>query len=218
MMFPLFMVGRVVWKAPPFFRRAWRAALIVTSLWAATIVLLASVFLSITLLIVASPAAIPILIVIHICLVTLFLVSALRWAADPLGPFHSFLTLIEHAQRRVETTTLFRNASGEDSAKQRQNGLEILGYFEKAFEWVMGKVNHMVKRTIVPLFSSVLIGVFLFTVTQYGIAIYALQNAHKDAFTKLAPDLYTCWIYSLTVIATSPIADVVPSIPMAYCV
>jgi hypothetical protein len=208
--FPFWLILGVAWKTPRTLRKAWRAFLAVTSLWAAAALCPVLLVLSLALLVLQSPNAVPALVIAQTCCLTLFLLCAVRWAADPLRPFHSLLTGIDWGFRKWESLPRTHSPSQEETKRSAEGLLQFVELLEKICEWVIRNINYMIKRTIVPLFSGVLVLLYLLTVLEYGIATYALQHQEKPAYSTLPPDFFRCLLYSQTVLTTSPSPDVAP--------
>lgn len=219
LLFPSIMIGLFVWFAPEFFRGVWKYLKILTNLFAAMSVAIILVLLSVSLAVIENPDATLAIVYVKLLLLMWFLLSAVRWAADPLRPFHSLLSWVEYFLSWAESQVTIKPASSpEESQKSRNGNLQLLGYFEVGFNWMMGRIDVLVKRTIVPLFSAILSCIFLFMVIEYGTIIYALQGQELKAFGGLPQDYRKCCIYSLSVLVTGPVSDVLPSSDLGYVV
>src|SRR5262249_13253584 len=85
--------------------------------------------------------------------------------------------------------------------------------------WLIKAVGSIVNRLIVPLFCVGLTLVFLLVVTEYAAIYFALQYLDGGAFNDhLGRSFFGCWAYSLSVLMTSGMPDVIPQTSLAWFV
>ncbi len=217
LVFPIVIATLLIWRAPRFSRKVFALAL---SPLATCCVIFLMAMCWVILLTVENASAILVVAIAEAILNTLLLLCALRLAGDPLGPFLRLVQLLESFLLWLETVNLARPTSEDQRAKTTKTHLDLLGFFETGFAWFTDKIDHMARRTIVPLFSWTLVALFLVTVTGYGIAFSGSQNRPTAAFAGLDSRLVNCWAYSLTLLTTSPLPDVKPETGLAqflYC-
>ncbi len=211
--FPITMGVKTTWHFPRRAGQVWRAFVVVTSLWAAVAVLAPIIALTAVLVLVRDAATLLVLVPMQLVLVTWFLVCIVRWGADPLRPAHTFLTIVTYVTNVLEKST--PNETPEETERQKPGRLKTLGYFEQGFEWAIQKIDYMIQRTIVPVFSIVLVTVFLVTVVAYASIFYALQNLPESSFENLGQSFVKCCAYSVSVITTNSIGNVAPKSELA---
>ncbi len=205
--FPVTLPTVLMWRTPGLSRKLF---LPVTNLLATFCFLVAMMVTWVILLTVENGSVVFVTILVEVILNTLLLISGLRWASDPLQPFLMVVQWLESFLLWVQTSNLAAASSKEQQIQTNKNNLDLLNYFERRFLSATEKIDYLVQRTIVPLFTLILLMVFLITVTGYGITIYACLNLPEPGFNGLEPGFLDSWGYSLTIITTSPLANVKP--------
>jgi hypothetical protein len=147
------------------------------------------------------------------------LLAALRWASDPLKPLLSLMNVVYWGHDRVDRIQKWLN---EPPRKQKNSQQDYLNYFailtryESAFNWLQERLNTFTKRTIVPVFTFLLVCMFLVTVLGYGLGMWAAGRLPDQAFQHLDHDYGTCLTYSLSVFTTAPLGKVNPLTWVGY--
>lgn len=216
--FPLIMAILVIWNARKVFRPARQTLQIAlyptTNLWTAAFAVPLLLVCWLALLLVEQPNVLVTLIVVDVVLNTLLLAVCLRWASDPLYPFTglaSFVIWLHRKYDEAEQKGPPKFDSDEQKRKNAESWLKILGHYETWMTWGINKVEILTRRTIVPLFSVLLISMFSVTVLGYGIAACAAQRLPEHAFSGLDADLFKTCVFSVSLITTAPLGYVSPS-------
>jgi hypothetical protein len=199
-------------RFPGLFRGAKKVFLVATSPLSALITFCLVVACSIALAQAGDEGVITYLAVIQACLVLFFLLAGVRWASDPLRPLVSVLQWISNAEVAIER--FFRERLPNIQAGP--NHLPLLDLIERFLVWITDHTSAIAIRAIVPLFLAFLVVTFLGVVSAFSVAIYAVQGLTVQPFNKLGTTWPECWVYSLSVITTAPLSNVIPQHFLGY--
>jgi hypothetical protein len=216
--FPFFMVPLLIWRTKKASRMVYltvKTALgPATSLIASIVILFALCLVWAVLSLVETESAIYTLVIIEVALNIMALTACLRWASDPLRPFLTLTTFADwlHTKYDESTSKPTANQTPEERKKQIATNIMILGWYEKAVSWWRRQLEALTQRTIVPVFTVVLIGLFFITVFGYAMAILAAQRLTPPAFDNFKnPSAMKCVVLSISTITTAPISNVTPA-------
>jgi hypothetical protein len=147
----------------------------------------------------------------------LFLVAGLRWASDPLRPCLFLISMVRPVLNSILSVNPRKPTfTSEEEQRWKTSQLKTLDAASTAITYLTGKLQGLARRTIVLLFTWVLVGTYLLVGAAYGGIIFASQRLPEQAFSGLEAHLLKCWAYALTALTTSPIGNVWPTTELGY--
>jgi hypothetical protein len=152
-----------------------------------------------------------VLIYTQIALVIVFLAGALRWAIDPLLPFVRLVSSLEWWIKFIDELTPQKpSMTHEEEAQWKKTRLTRLGLASRGMSLLTPRLQGLARRSIVPLFTWIVLACYLLVATAFGGVVFASQKLSDPAFSGLDTNLLKCWAYALTALTTSPIGSVLP--------
>jgi hypothetical protein len=137
-------------------------------------------------------------------------------------PFLGIVYLALSVQAWLDNTSWFHQAFATEQAKN--DGPQIwangLAQYERIFKSFDDFVNWLEKRSLVAVFTGILLSLFAVTVLGYGMCMYAMQRIQYQPahYTGLDANLYDASVYSLSVLTTAPLTSITPDTILAKLV
>lgn len=145
----------------------------------------------------------------------MLVVGGVRWAVNPVRPVVQVADVLHQVLTQVKG-----KSPASHSAEEVKKDREGLAKLNAALDPVLGTFERNIAASVTFGFILYFLALFATAAVSYAFIYSALVGSDPEQFSRLQAGFYDCFVYSVSVLTTSPLGGIEPSSQFAktiYC-